>query len=132
MDEFSGIEPELKVHMWFPASAGAFESNWRALARITPSRPLFLDCLHRNLVAVGYWSSDSVRAGGPMVDAIADAQWPVVGSLLRTQLGMLMNRESANEWGIGSGLLMFGTLREMNRMAEEIRENDITVGVDLD
>jgi hypothetical protein len=132
MDEFSGIEPELKVHMWFPATAGAFESNWRALARLAPVRPLFLDCLHRNLVAVGYWNSDSVRAGAPTVDAIADAQWPVVGSLLRTQFGLLMNRESAKEWAFGSGLLMFGTMREISRLAEEVRENDITVGVDLE
>ncbi len=100
MDEFSGIEPELKVHMWFPATAGAFESNWRALARLAPVRPLFLDCLHRNLVAVGYWNSDSVRAGAAEVDAIADAQWPVVGSLIRAQFGLLMNKESAKEWAV--------------------------------
>src|SRR5258708_33242646 len=73
MEEFSGVEPELKINMWFPASAGAFESNWRALAKVAPLRPLFLDCLHRNLVASGYWNADAVRAGAPSVDAISEA-----------------------------------------------------------
>jgi hypothetical protein len=93
---------------------------------------LFLDCLHRNLVAAGYWNSDAVRAGAPAFDAISEAQWPVVGRLLRTQFGMLMNRKSAEDWAIGSGLLMFGALREMNRLVEELRENDIRVGIDFD
>jgi hypothetical protein len=131
MDEFSGIEPELKINRWFPASAGAFESNWRALTKLVPVRPMFLDCLNRNLVAVGYWNSDAVRAGAPLVDAISEAQAPVVGRLVRTQFGMLLNRESAQEWTVGTGLLMFGTFREMNRLVEEMRENDISVGVDV-
>lgn len=131
VDEFSGVEPELKINRWFPPSAGAFENNWRALAKLSPSRPLFLDCLHRNLVAAGYWNSDAVRSGAPHRDAIAEAQWPVIAHLIRTQFGMLMNRESASEWAVGSGLVMFGTLREMNRLAEEMRENDLTVGVDI-
>jgi hypothetical protein len=130
MEEFSGIEPELKINMWFPPSAGAFESNWRALAKIAPARPLFLDCLHRNLLAAGYWNSDAVRAGAPALDAISEAMWPVVGRLIRTQAGVLLNGESAGEWALGSGLLLFGTFREMNRLVEEMRENDITIGVD--
>ena len=132
MDEFSAIEPELKVNMWYPHSAGAFENNWRALARLTIVRPLFLNCLHRNLVAVGYWNSEAERAGGPRLDAISEAQWPVVGGVLRSHLGTLSNRKSAEEWAVGSGLLLFGALREMNRLTEEFRENDLTVGVDLE
>lgn len=132
MDEFSGIEPDLKVNMWFPPSAEAFENNWRALSKLIGDRPLFLDCLHRNLVAVGYWNSDAVRGGAPPLDAISEAQWPVVGRLLRTQFGMLMNRDSATEWAFGSGLLLFSAVREMNRLAEEMRENDITIGVEVD
>lgn len=131
MEEFSGIEPELKIDMWFPSSGGAFESNWRALAKIAPARPTFLDCLHRNLLAAAYWNSDAVRAGAPAQDAISEAQWPVVGRLIRTQLGMLLNAESAKEWAFGSSLLMLGAVREMNRLAKEMRENDITVGVDV-
>lgn len=131
IDEFSGVDPELKINMWFPPSAGAFESNWRALAKMAPKRPLFLDSLNRNLVATGYWNGDAVRHGAPRVDAIQEAQWPVIERLLRTQSEMLMNKESAREWAVGSGLVMVSALREMNRLAEEMRDNDITVGVDL-
>lgn len=131
IDEFSGIEPELKINMWFPPSAGAFESNWRALARLPLIRPLFLDCLHRNLIAVGYWNADAVRAGAPARDAIAEAQWPVVSRLLRTRFDLLMNRETAKEWAVATGLLAFGGVRSMNRIMEEMRENDLTIGVDV-
>ena len=130
IEEFSGIEPELKINRWFPSSAGAFESNWRALTKIAPSRPLFLDCLHRNLLAAGYWNSDAVRAGAPPQTRSPRGMWPVVGQVIRTQFGVLLTRESAAEWALGSGLVMFGTFREMNRLLEETRENDITAGVD--
>jgi hypothetical protein len=109
--------------MWFPPSAGAFESNWRALATLAPARPLFLDCLHRNLLAAGYCNSDAVRAGAPARDAISEAQWPVVGRLIRTQLDMLLNRESAKEWAVGPASHV-QPFREMNRLAEELRESD--------
>ncbi len=131
MDAFSGVDPELKINRWFPNSAGVFESNWRALAKVAPRRPLFLDCLHRNLLAAGYWNSDAARAGAPVVDAMAVAEAPVVARLLRTQFGMVMNQDTMKEWALGSGLLMFGSFREMNRLVEEIRENDVTVGVDM-
>ena len=130
MEEFSGIEPELKVNLWFPATAAALESNWRALARLSRTRPLFVDCLHRNLVASGYWNGDAVRAGGPRSDAIYEAQSPIVGRLVETQMKETMNGESAKEWTLGSGLLAFGAMREMNRLLEEMRENDLTVGVE--
>jgi hypothetical protein len=115
--------------MWYPTSAAAFESNWRALAKIDLPRPLYLDCLNRNLVATGYWNSDTRRAGAPELDAISEAQKPVVGRLIRTQVATLANVESAREWAIGSSLFMIGTMREMNRLVEEFRENDVTVGV---
>jgi hypothetical protein len=130
MKEFSSVEPELKIKMWFPSSAEAFENSWRALAKIVPSRPLFLDCLHRNLLAAGYWNSDAVTAGAPAVDAVAEGLRPAVVRLLRNQSQALFNRESLQEWAVGSGMLMLGTFREMNRQVEELRENDLTVGVD--
>jgi hypothetical protein len=132
MDEFSSVDPELKINMWFPPSAGAFESNWRALTKVSAARPLFLDCMHRNLVALGYWNADAVKAGAARRDAISDAQWPVIGRLIHTQSGMLMNRERATEWAVGTGLVMFSAFREMTRLAQEMRDNDITVGVDLE
>jgi hypothetical protein len=131
MEQFSAIEPELKIKMWFPPSAAAFESNWRALAKMVPSRPLYLDCLHRSLLAAGYWNADAVLAGAPAHDAIAEAIWPAIGGLLRDRFESL-NRESLPEWAIGSGMLMLSTLREVNRQVEELRESDPTVGVDRD
>jgi hypothetical protein len=130
MEEFSGVEPELKINMWFPPSAEHFESNWRALAKIAPSRPLFVDCLHRNLLAAGYWTSDAAAAGGARVDSISEAMWPAISQLLKSQFGALLSREQIQEWALGSGMLFISTLREMNRSLEEMRENDITVGVD--
>lgn len=131
MNLLSGIEPELKVHLWFPRAAAAFESNWMALAKLMKKRPLYLDSLHRNLEAVGYWNAAAVAAGGPMADAIADAHGPVVARVLRTQAGLLANRRAATEWATGAGLLAFGAMREMNRVAEEIRDNNLTMGVDI-
>jgi hypothetical protein len=132
MEQFSAIEPELKIKMWFPPSAGAFESNWRSLAKIAPSRPLFLDCLHRNLLAAGYWNADAVEAGAPAKDAIAEAMWPAIGRLLRDRFDALSNVESLPEWALGSGMLMLSTIREINRQAEELREGDLSAGVESD
>ena len=132
MEQFSAIEPELKIKIWFPPSAGGFESNWRSLAKIAPSRPLFLDCLHRNLLAAGYWNADAVEAGAPAQDAIAQAMWPAIGRLLRDRFEALANVESIPEWALGSGMLMLSTIREMNRQAEEIRDSDLTPGVEAD
>ena len=129
----SGIEPELKVHLWYPGSASAFESNWRALAKleVTRPRPLYLDCLHRNLVALGYWTADAVFAGGKTTDTIAEAHWPVVARVLRLNASQFLNPAVLSEWSRGLGLLTFGTLREANRLAEEVRENNLTFEVDI-
>jgi hypothetical protein len=129
MNLLSAVEPELKVHLWFPTTAAAFESNWMALSRLVQKRPLYLDSLHRNLEAVGYWNAGAVKAGGPMTDAIADGHAAVVGRVLRTQVRLLVNRKAAGEWVTGAGLIMFGVLRALNRVAEELRENNLTMGV---
>ncbi|HEU5020679.1 MAG TPA: hypothetical protein VFT60_02275 [Bryobacteraceae bacterium] len=130
MDEFSAVEPELKIHRWFPPSAASFESNWRALARLEPVRPLFLDCFLRNLIAVGYWNSDVAGDAPAPMDAIAQAQPTVVQRMLKTEMNLMLNRNSAQEWAMGSGLLAFGAMREANRLLEEVRDSDITIGVD--
>jgi hypothetical protein len=129
----SAVEPELKVRRWFPGSAASFESNWRALARldVTRPRPLFLDCIQRNLIAVGYWTSDAVANGGEHVDTIADAHWPVVSSLVRANASQLLDSNAVKEWSMGMGLLTFGAMREANRLAEEFREADFTLEVEM-
>jgi len=87
--------------------------------------------LHRNLIAVGYWNAETAAAPAPTKDYIVDAQWPVLGRLLRTRLGEMANRETASDWFIGSGLLFFEVIRQMTRVAEGLRENDLSLGVDL-
>jgi len=91
--------------------------------------------MHRNLIAVGYWNAETAAPPGAATrsgsDFIAEAQWPVLGRMLRTRLGELVSRETASDWFIGSGLLFFESLRQVNRMAEGLRENDLSLGVDL-
>jgi hypothetical protein len=131
LDELSNLEPELKVNMQFPSSAAIFEGNWRALTRAGAEKPLFLDIMHRNLIAVGYWNAETSAPPSPAGDFIADAQWPVLGRVLRTRLGEMVSRETASDWFIGSGMLFFESLRQMNRFGEGLRENDLSLGVDL-
>jgi len=126
VDELAHLTPELKGRYRFPPSAAVFESNWRALARLNGSAPLFLDSMHRNLIAVGYWNSEIL----PGTDAIADSQPAVLGRLARQRLGNLFDRQTIGEWVGGSGLLVFETFRQMSRFADEFRENELAVGVD--
>jgi hypothetical protein len=132
LDELSNLEPELKVNLQFPPSAAIFEGNWRALRRSGEEIPLFLDAMHRNLLAVGYWNAEATGPIGAAEDAISEAQWPVLSRMLRMRLGDMMNRESASDWFLGSGLLFFELMRQMNRLAEGLRENDVSMGVELE
>jgi len=129
--ELSNLEPELKVNLQFPATAAVFEGNWRALRRAGQGNPLYLDMMHRNLIAIGYWTAETAPAHAPAKDYIVEAQWPVLGRLLQTRLGQMANRQATSDWFIGSGLLFFEAIRQMNRVAEGLRENDLSVGVDV-
>ncbi len=131
ISQLSAVEPELKVHRWFPPSAETFEANWRALSKLPVDRSIFLDCFHRNLVAIGYWQGDTVRLGAPMTDLIAAAQWPVVNHILQSRVKGLMNSDDAAQWAASSGLLMLGVMKETSRIAGEIRDNRLSMGFDL-
>ncbi len=133
LDLISGVEPELKVRLWYPGSAAAFESNWRALAEreVTRRRPLYLDCLQRNLIAIGYWTGEAVGAGGIPADTIAQAHFPVVRSLVQKNAPQFLDPSVLSEWSIGLGLLTFGAIREGNRWAEELRQNELTMEVEM-
>jgi hypothetical protein len=131
LDELSNLEPELKVNLQFPASAAIFEGNWRALERTGVEKPLFLDSMHRNLIAAGYWNAEAAAPPAPASDFIAEAQWPVLDRMLRTRFGDMATRETASDGLIGSGLLFFESLRQFNRLAEGLRENDLSLGVDV-
>jgi hypothetical protein len=131
LELMSAIEPELKVGLWFPGSAGAFESNWRALARLEVERPLYLNCLHRNLIATGYWTSEAASAGGKAIDTITEAHWPVVGRVVQLNASQFLDPAVVTEWSVGLGLLSFGAMREANRLAEEVRDNNLTMEVEI-
>lgn len=130
LNALSAVEPELKVKLRYPRSAAAFESNWRALSRLHPVIPAWLNGLHRNLIAVGYWNAEAITHGSSVADALEDAQWPVLRRVLTSQASQLLNSAALTEWTAGAGLLLFGSLREVNRLAEEIRENSLTIGVE--
>lgn len=131
LDALSNIEPELKVNLQFPPSAKIFEGNWRALTRTGANKPLFLDVMHRNLVATGYWNAHVAAAPLPPVDLISQAHWPVMSRILRSGLGNMLKSETISDWFIGSGLLFFEALRTVNSLTEGLRENDLSLGVDL-
>ncbi len=131
--ELSNLEPELKVDVpRFPESASIFEGNWRALARIRPERPLFLDLMHRNLLAAGYWNAEAAQAepGAEIPDYISEAQWSVLGRLLRARVGDLANPGAISDLLTDSGLLMLESLRQVNRLAEDFRDKDLLLAVE--
>ncbi len=130
LDELSGLAPELKIDLQLPGSVSSLEAYWRALSRMEIEKPLFLDCLHRNLTAAGYWAAEAAGPGSAPTDWIAEAQWGVLGRLLRVRLNEMLTRDVASEWLVGSGLLFFESFRQMNRLAYGFRDNDLAVGVD--
>lgn len=130
--QLSAVDPELKVQRWYPPSAETFEANWRAISKLSGvTRSLFLDIFHRNIIAIGYWISDTVRVGAPMYDGIAEAQWPVVGKMLRDRVSEVMDVETATQWAASGGLLMLGLLKEASRLTAEVRDNRLSMGFDL-
>jgi hypothetical protein len=125
-DELSNLEPELKINLRFPPSVGALESNWRALARVWTDRPLFLDALHRNLLVAGYLDAESTKPG-TVSDAVADSHWPVLGRLLRTRISELSMGDVGAQWLMGGGLLGIETMRQVSRLADGLRDNDLSL-----
>ncbi len=124
--ELSTLAPELKGDRRFATAGTMVECNSRALAVVNGGVPLFLESMHRNLLAAAYWNAEC----SPQHDSVTEAQWPVLGRLLRFRVGNLLDRDVASEWLVGSGLLVFESLRQMNRLADEFRENELSVGVD--
>lgn len=130
--ELAAMEPDLRANLPYPPSATLLESQWRALERLEIARPLYVDCLHRNISSLCYWySRRNGDAGAPSPDLIEESYWPVLGSLWRRQLGELATREGMSDWLVGSGLLMAESLRQMSQIAEDFRDGALTVRVNL-
>lgn len=119
----ASFEPELKGELRFPISATMFESYWRAASNISRGLPLYLDCLHRNLHAVGYYCAEaaSEATGG---DPMAEAQFAVLGRLIRRRGADLLETESASSWALGLAMLPLNALRHAVRFAERFVENE--------
>jgi hypothetical protein len=83
------------------------------------------------LIATGYWTAEAVAAGGNAIDTITEAHWPVVGGVLKANASQLLDPMVITEWTVGLGLLSFGAMREANRLAEEVRDNNLTIEVDI-
>jgi hypothetical protein len=101
----SASGPELKADLWFPGSAAAFESNWKALTGLKVNRPLYLNCLHRNLIATGYWTAEAVYAGGKATDTIMEAHSPVLERVFKTNASRFLDPAVITEWSVSLGLL---------------------------
>ena len=128
----ANAEPEMKGKLRFSASAAAFESNWRAISALVPRLPPFLTFLHRNLNALGYWCADApAQPSSSDADSLTEVQFAVLGRLLRRRVGDLATREAAQEWLAGSAMLFVETWRQAARTAEEFRDNELAVGIDL-
>ncbi|MEZ5400187.1 MAG: hypothetical protein R2729_11005 [Bryobacteraceae bacterium] len=128
IDALAAIEPDLKLDATYPRSSVTFENLWRALALLEDSRPLWVDCMHRNLNAIGQWTAASASAAGSGQgeDILERAYWPVLGRFVRNRLGRLMSRETASEWLLSTGLLAVEGMRQANRVAEEIRDDELS------
>ena len=119
----ASFEPELHGELRFPISATMFESYWRAASNISRSQPLYLDCLHRNLHAVGYLCAEAAHemTGG---DVMAEAQFAVLGRLMRRRGADLLKTESASGWALGSAMLPLKALRQAVRLAERFVDKE--------
>lgn len=119
----ASFEPELHGELQLPISATMFESYWRAASSISPSLPLYLECFHRNLHAVGYWCAEATReaTGG---DPMAEAQFAVLGRLIRRRGADLLETESASGWALGLAMLPLKALRHAVRLAERFVDNE--------
>jgi len=130
LDALAAVQPDLKVNMYFAASGSLLENQWRALAQLNPIRPLFVDCLHRNLIGAGFVAAlrPDVEDSG---DLLEQAHWPVLGRLIRIRMSELLTREAASDWLMGAGLLMVEGFRQVNRIAEDFRDEDVSVRVNV-
>lgn len=130
LKQLSTLEPEMKGPLRFPNSVALFEANWRALAKIRPQPALFLDCLHRNLQSLGYVCAET-RSGSPEADTIAEAQFAVLGRVVRTRAIELFSGGTAQKWMLGSAMLFLEAFRQMGRLAEDFQEDELPIGLEL-
>jgi len=123
----AGAEPELKGELRLPASATMFESHWHALQSINRNPPLYLDCLHRNLHAAGHWCAEA-KPQSIEGDPLAEAQFAVLGRVIRRRGKDLFRKDSASGWAWGTAMLAMKASRQIMRLAEGFGESEAPAG----
>ncbi len=114
----SEVQPEFSGMRRILPPLAAFVGGWRALSNMGIERPLFLDYMHKSLVAL----ADAQAAPG----CVQEAQAAVIGTMLRNRFGDIVQGESIKEWVMASGMVALESLRYANRLAGEFRDEAIS------
>jgi hypothetical protein len=110
----SEVQPEFSGTRRILPPLAAFVGAWRALSNLAVERPLFVNYLHKNLIALA--DAQTSPSG------IQEAQAAVMGTMLRNRIGDV-GKESIKEWAMSSGMVVLESVRYANRMAEELRDD---------
>jgi len=113
----SEVQPEFSGTRRILPPLAAFVGGWRALSNFAIERPLFVNYMHKNLVAL----ADAQTSPG----GIQEAQAAVIGTMLRNRIGDV-GKESIKEWAMASGMVVLESLRYASRLAEELRDEAIS------
>jgi hypothetical protein len=113
----AAMQPNLVRRTPLPPSAAALEGSWRALCSLQIEPPLFLNFLHRNLIAAGSWH---------VQDSLREAHAAVLGTMLRNSLSDLTRDELAGEWAMGAGMVLLEAWRLILRIAGDLRDGNLT------
>jgi hypothetical protein len=113
----AAIQPQLVRRQPVPLSATAFEGGWRALPALNIEPPLFLNYLHRNLIAAGNWHAQ---------DSLREAHAAVLGTMLRNSLADVAQDDVAREWAMGTGMVFLEAWRLIGRIAGDLRDGNLT------
>src|SRR5262249_39669807 len=82
--------------------------------------------------AVGYWNSEVATLEGPLEDMIANAQWGIISEMLKKRAWEMADSKRLYEFTMGSGIMMVEAMRQVNRFAKGLRDNDLGVRIALD
>jgi hypothetical protein len=124
VEKLSNLEPELKVN--FRLTTTLFENNWRALASIHAARPLYLDFMHRNLLALSRWSAD-VRSASR--DLVTEAYWSVLMRVLRKRFFDNATPENLGQSLFAGSMLMIEGMRQLAHLADGLRDDELSFRV---
>ncbi|MEQ1884815.1 MAG: hypothetical protein ABL967_07120 [Bryobacteraceae bacterium] len=124
IEKLSNLEPELKVN--FRLTTTLFENNWRALAAIHAHRPMYLDFMHRNLLALSRWSADARSATR---DIVTEAYWTVLMRVLRKRFFDNANPENLGMSLYAGSMLLIEGMRQVAHLADGLRDDELSFRV---